>query len=61
MNQMEKQQKKRSLNRLIVRKANFWRDRDIDALGHKNDRDKQDAEYAARRALAKTIDDAKEH
>ena len=60
MDRTEKQQKKRGLERLIVLKAKDWRVLDVVALGDKGNRQKQDAEYRARRDLAKTIDDAKE-
>lgn len=57
---MEQKNKKRGLERWIVLKAFDWRDLDIAALGDKRDPGKQQAEYKARRELAKTIDDARE-
>lgn len=61
MDKQQKLEKKKGLERLVVLKAKDWRAFDIVAIGDKGDRDKQQDEYKARRVLAKTVDDLREH
>lgn len=58
---MEKQNSRETPDEKIASEAKAWRQRDRIAVAHGKDRNKQRAEYAARKNLRKVIDEAGAH
>lgn len=58
---MNKESTKGTPDQKIAHKAKVWRELEKQHEGDKASRDKQRAEYRARRDLSDTIDSAKEH